>query len=48
MSGKVEYANGTKMWYVKNMLHREDGPAVENANGIKLWYLNGRLVGYGF
>jgi hypothetical protein len=31
---------GTIRWYLKNKLHREDGPAVEWANGTKYWYLN--------
>ena len=31
---------GTIRWYLKNKLHREDGPAVEWANGNKYWYLN--------
>ena len=36
--------NGTKRWYSKGKLHREDGPAVEWASGDKAWYLNGELV----
>ena len=36
----IEYANGTKCWYLNGQLHREDGPAVEDANGSKYWYLN--------
>ena len=38
----VEYANGTKFWYLNGQLHREDGPAIECANGTKLWHLNGQ------
>jgi len=34
---------GTKRYYVNNVLHREDGPAVEYANGDKWWYKNGEL-----
>ena len=34
-------ANGSKSWYLKDKLHREDGPAVEWADGHKKWYLNG-------
>jgi len=30
----------TKVWRVKNVLHREDGPAVIWINGSKHWYLN--------
>ncbi|MFA5024228.1 MAG: hypothetical protein WC523_04690 [Patescibacteria group bacterium] len=30
------YDNGNKKWYLNNLLHRIDGPAVELANGTKL------------
>jgi hypothetical protein len=33
-------SEGTTKWYLKNKLHREDGPAIECANGDKVWYLN--------
>ena len=36
------YDNGTKWWYLKGNLHREDGPAFEGASGTKSWYLNGK------
>ena len=39
----VEYADGTKEWYLNGKLHREDGPACEYADGDKRWYLNGQL-----
>ena len=32
----------TIRWYLKNKLHREDGPAVECADGTKYWYINGQ------
>lgn len=32
---------GTKSWFLNDLLHREDGPAVEYENGTKVWYLNG-------
>ena len=35
------YANGTKIWYRNDQLHREDGPAAEYASGTKYWCLNG-------
>ncbi len=38
----VEYASGTKSWWLNDQLHREDGPAVEYTNGDKYWYLNGK------
>ena len=36
----MEWASGTKEWYLNDKLHREDGPAMEFANGTKWWYLN--------
>ena len=39
----VEWANGTKYWWLNGELHREDGPAIEWANGTKYWWLNGEL-----
>jgi len=37
----IEYASGSKIWYLNGKLHRLDGPAVEYADGDKVWYLNG-------
>ena len=39
----IEYANGTKEWWVDGKLHRLDGPAVEYVDGYKSWYLDGNL-----
>ena len=37
----IEWANGTKEWWVNDKRHREGGlPAVESANGSKVWYVN--------
>jgi hypothetical protein len=33
--------DGTKRWWLNDLLHREDGPAVEYPNGSKCWYING-------
>jgi hypothetical protein len=38
----IEWADGSKYWYIDDMLHREDGPAIEYADGYKGWYLNGK------
>jgi hypothetical protein len=38
----VEYASGTKCWYVNDKLHRLDGPAIEWKNGNKEWWVNGK------
>jgi hypothetical protein len=32
--------DGTKKWFLDDMRHREDGPAIEYSNGTKAWYLN--------
>ena len=32
---------GDKYYYLNNVLHREDGPAIEHFNGGKQWYKNG-------
>jgi hypothetical protein len=37
----VEYADGSKEWYVDGKLHRLDGPAIEYTDGHKAWYVNG-------
>jgi hypothetical protein len=39
----IEYADGTKSWYVNGKLHRLDGPATESQDGAKSWYVNGKL-----
>ena len=40
---KVEvYDNGSKCWYLNDVFHREDGPAMEYADGTKFWFLNGK------
>ena len=36
-------SDGSKWWYLHNMLHREDGPAVEYTSGTKSWWLNDKL-----
>jgi hypothetical protein len=38
----IEFANGTKAWYLNGERHREDGPAIEYSDGSKYWYLNGK------
>ena len=38
----VEYADGSKFWYINDQRHRTDGPAIELANGDKYWYINGQ------
>ena len=38
----VEWADGTKVWYVEGKRHRTDGPAIECADGDKVWYVDGK------
>jgi hypothetical protein len=37
------YGDGSQYWYLNDVLHREDGPAVEGADGSVEWWLNGEL-----
>ena len=37
----VEWANGTKVWYVDGKFHRTNGPAYEGISGHKAWGLDG-------
>ena len=39
----IEWASGSKAWYLNGKCHREDGPAAEWASGGKEWFLNGKL-----
>ena len=38
----IEYASGTKVWYINGKRHREDGPAMEWAFGSKEWWINNK------
>lgn len=38
---EVTVDNLCTQWRLKELLHREDGPAVSYANGTNHWYLNG-------
>ena len=39
----MEYADGSKSWYVNGQLHRLYGPPVEYADGTKRWFVSGQL-----
>ncbi|NBT47480.1 MAG: hypothetical protein EBT07_06615 [Actinobacteria bacterium] len=43
-SGIREYPSGRKEWFLNDLLHREDGPAVETPDGRKQWWLNGECI----
>ena len=38
----IEYASGSREWFVNGKRHRHDGPAIEWANGSKEWFVNGK------
>jgi len=38
----VEWADGSREWYINHKCHREDGPAYECFSGAKEWWFNGR------
>jgi hypothetical protein len=40
-NGLIINENGTKCYYLNDLLHREDGPAVEWTDGYKAWLING-------
>jgi hypothetical protein len=40
--GLFKRFDGTKEWYLKGVLHREDGPAIEDFDGNKEWYFEGK------
>jgi hypothetical protein len=37
----IDWADGSKEWYVDGKLHRLDGPAREGADGTKSWWVDG-------
>ena len=39
----VEYANGSKLWFVNGVRHRLDGPATQWSDS-KAWYVNGVFI----
>jgi hypothetical protein len=38
----IEYADGSRTWWVDGKRHRIDGPAIEYADGGKEWWVNGK------
>lgn len=40
--GLAIYTDGSKIWFMKNLIHREDGPAVEYTDGQKEWWINNK------
>jgi len=45
----IEYSvltdlNGTRVYFLYGLLHRENGPAVEGFDGTREWWLNGEKL----
>ena len=40
----IEWADGSKVWFINGNYHREDGPAIEDADGYKSWYIDGKKL----
>ena len=40
----IEYADGTKCWFVNGQRHRLNGPAIEYADGDKEWWYKGKQI----
>ena len=43
LNGLIVDSIGDKRYYLNNLLHREDGPAIEWVSGHKWWYQHGYL-----
>ena len=41
--GLIVDSDGNQFYFLDNLLHREDGPAVEYTHGLKNWYIHGKL-----
>lgn len=41
LNGRVEYQDGTQIWYLNGKRHREDGPAYLKTDGSRAWYIDG-------
>jgi hypothetical protein len=39
----VEWADGSRGWWVDGKRHRVDGPAYEGADGSREWWVDGKL-----
>lgn len=42
--GMRRLRDGTRMWYRRGLLYREDGPAIEWNHGTKEWYRDSNRV----
>jgi hypothetical protein len=39
----LEWADGSKLWYLNGVLHCNNGPAIEWFEGASAWYVHGAL-----
>ncbi len=44
--GPAAIIYGDKAWYINDILHRIDGPAIEYANGSKFYWIMGKEYSY--
>ena len=42
-NGKKVDEHGNIYYFMDDMLHREDGPAVEHVSGTKIWWIRGKI-----
>ena len=42
-NGMTTDSDGTRRWYLNDLLHRADGPAAEYPSGTREWCLNDKL-----
>ena len=40
----IEWANGSRNWFINGIAHRVDGPSYEDVNGYSEWWKHGKLV----
>ena len=43
-NGMIEWADGSRIWWVDGQLHRVDGPALELPSGTREWWVHGKRV----
>jgi len=43
LTGKVRFASGCQLWYVKGQLHRKDGPSIIYPDGQQEWWVEDQL-----
>ena len=41
---QIVVADGPQLWFIKDKLHRENGPAIIWSDGVQEWYINGNNI----